>query len=421
MKKVLTILIVFIIFPLLYASWPIYQGLAYRGKVPMFGFDYVNWSSEQPYDSEILDTRFESLNEPALQLLSMHQKNVAAPGYTAAVAIDGKTVWAGSVGWADISEKVAMTTNTQLRIGSTSKALTSTALARLVASDKMDLDEPLKQSFIPLPNQHWGDMTARQLSSHMAGMPHYGENSELIGKLESLGAQTHYADVMDSLTLFDESDLMFKPGESFSYSSFGTVLLSAWMQVKANKPYQAIMRDSVFKPLKMALSGTEAEANSNLATFYWQNENNITELKPWYELDLSHRLAGGGWVSTSKDLVTLGQGFMDARFIPAEIREEFWTPQRLGNGEINPQKYGIGWRIHDLNLGEGIKQLTYMHHGGVSAGAQSFLMVIPEYKMSIAVNANVRTKIFWDFGSVSYDLARLFIAKVDEVTKVKTE
>lgn len=420
MKKVLIILIVFIIFPLLFAGWPIYQGLAYRGKVPMFGFDYVNWPSEQPFASEVLDTRFESLDNDAQQLLLTQQKKVAAPGYTAAVAIGGKTVWAGSVGWADISEKVAMTTNTQLRIGSTSKALTSTALARLVASKKMDLDEPLKHAFSPLPNKSWGDMTARQLSSHMAGVPHYGENTETIGKLETLGAQTHYGDVMESLTLFDESDLRFKPGEAFSYSSFGTVLLSAWMQVKANKPYQEVMQDTVFKPLNMEHSGTEIEASSHLASFYWQNESNITELKPWYDLDLSHRLAGGGWVSTSKDLVTLGQGFMDTKFIPAEVRDEFWTPQRLNSGEVNEQKYGIGWRVHDLNLGEGFKPLIYMHHGGVSAGAQSFLMVIPEYKMSIAVNANVRTQVFWDFGSVSYDLARLFIRELEAPSLVST-
>lgn len=413
MKKVITVLIVFIIFPLFYAGWPIYQGLAYRGKVPMFGVDYVNWPNEQPCESELLDKRFEHLNDDALHLLLTQQKKVAAPGYTAAIAIDGKTVWAGSVGWADISEKVAMTTDTQLRIGSTSKALTSTALARLVASNKMDLDEPLKNAFTSLPNIHWGNMTARQLSSHMAGVPHYGENSEFIGKLETLGAQTHYADVMDSLTLFDESDLRFKPGDEFSYSSFGTVLLSAWMQVKANKPYQDVMRDFVFKPLNMKFSGTELDAKVKLATFYWQNESNISELKPWYDLDLSHRLAGGGWISTSKDLVTLGQGFMNESFIPAEIRDEFWTPQRLNNGEVNEQKYGIGWRVHNLDLGDGFKPLTYMHHGGVSAGAQSFLMVIPEYKMSIAVNANIRTKVFWDFGSVSFDLARLFISDLD--------
>ncbi|WP_105168283.1 serine hydrolase [Pseudoalteromonas sp. T1lg23B] len=86
----------------------------------------------------------------------------------------------------------------------------------------------------------------------------------------------------------------------------------------------------------------------------------------------------------------------------------------LNNTEINPQKYGLGWRIHTLNLGEGIIPTEYMHHGGVSAGAQSFLMVVPRYKLSIAVNANVRTKVFWDFAKVAHELARIFVTEVEQ-------
>lgn len=380
----------------------------------MMSLGYVSIPSSQPSSSEVLDNNFSDLDSVSLNLLREQQKKIFAPGYTAAVAIAGKTVWAGSVGWADIEEEVAMTTSTQLRIGSTSKALTSAGLARLVADKKLTLDTPLKEVFDELPNPNWANMTARHLSSHMAGIPHYGENTEVLGKLETLAAQTHYADVNESLVLFDESDLLFKPGERFSYSSFGTVVLSALMQASAEQPYQKVMQDKVFEPLKMTLTGLEVQQKGQLATFYWQNPEQKNELKPWYDLDLSHRLAGGGWVSTSKDLVKLGQGFLDIGFIPELIRTEFWTPQLLNNGEVNEQKYGIGWRIHNLNLGDEFKPLIYMHHGGVSAGAQSFLMVIPEYKMSIAINANIRTKVFWDFGSISHDLARLFIGKLDQ-------
>lgn len=413
-KKITFAILLFIIFPLIYSLWPVYQGLAYRNKVPLIGVNSVYWPSEQPSSSNYYHNSQNDLDSAALNALKKQQKEVAAPGYTAAVAIDGKVIWQGSVGWADIEKKVVMTNDTQLRIGSTSKALTSVGLARLVAADKLELDTELKDIFDDLPNPLWGEMTARQLSSHMAGVPHYKENTELLGKLETLAAQTHYADVIESLRLFDESELLFKPGEKFSYSSLGTVLLSAVMQEASGEPYQELMHNRVFKPLGMDKTSTEQNANSeNLATSYWQNPQQLTELKPWYELDLSHRLAGGGWVSTSSDLVKLGQGFLTADFVPEGIRNEFWTPQTLNNGEVNEQKYGIGWRVHTLNLGEGYKPVTFMHHGGVSAGAQSFLMVIPEYKMSIAVNANIRTEVFWHFGKVSYDLARLFISELE--------
>lgn len=415
MKKALLYIIGFIIFPLSYVGWPIYQGLAYRGMAPMIPFNYEAWPVEQPASNEIFDQRFQQIADRALSALKQQQAAVSAPGYTAAVAIDGETLWAGSVGWADIANRVEMTTETQLRIGSTSKALTATGLARLVESEQLNLDAPLSEYFSPLLNPDWARITARQLASHMAGVPHYGENNEILGKLEIVAAQTHFPDVLDALALFDESDLLFKPGEQFSYSSLGTVLLSALMQIKAEVSYQTYMQESVFDPLGMVATFTETPTitSDNLAKFYWQNQQNPTELKRWYDVDLSHRLAGGGWVSTSKDLVKLGQGFLNQAYISAPTREMFWTPQPLNSGEVNHQNYGIGWRIHTLELGEGFRPLTFMHHGGVSAGAQSFLMVIPEYNLSLAVNANVRTEIFSDFAKVSYELARLFIAEIE--------
>ncbi|CAM3999449.1 serine hydrolase domain-containing protein [Pseudoalteromonas byunsanensis] len=399
-----------------YLLTPIYQGLAYKGKLPLFGFDYVSWPSEQPSTSIVHEEKYKQAAQRSITALRKQQAEIFAPGYTAAVAIDEKLVWTGSVGWADITKRSVMTEDSQLRIGSTSKALTATGLARLVANNEFDLDEKLEEYLKPLPNCYWADITARQLISHMAGIPHYKENTEFMGMLATVSGKNYYPDPLNAITLFDQSETLFSPGEKFSYSSLGFVLLSAAMQKKTHKTYQTIISDMVLKPLAMddTYAPTPRTHNINLATFYWQNSSEPNELKPWYDVDLSHRLAGGGWVSTSKDLAKLGQGFMKDDFIQPTVRKIFWTPQALNNGEINAQKYGLGWRIHSLDLGAGFTPTEYMHHGGVSAGAQSFLMVVPKYKLSIAVNANVRTKVFWDFGKVAHELARVFIREIEQ-------
>nr|WP_315481865.1 serine hydrolase domain-containing protein [uncultured Undibacterium sp.] len=416
MKKILLATTVFVLVPLVYVSVPIYQGLAHRGILPMVGWDYQTWPTEQPTSQQVNDNRFKTSGLQALNLLKKQQKVVSAPGYTAAVAINGNIVWAGSVGWADIARQIKMTTDTQLRIGSTSKALTSAGLARLVAANKLNLDAPLSDYFDTLPHPDWHNMTARQLASHMAGMPHYNENTDILGMLETVGAQTHYPNVLDAMALFDESDLLYAPGEKFSYASLGTVLLSVLIQIKAEQPYQDFIKQAVLAPLNMSATNTGSpdDVGGQTATSYWQDGQQPTRLKPWYKLDLSHRLAAGGWVSTSKNLVQLGQGFLDDNFIPQEVRDTFWTPQQLNNGKTNRQNYGIGWRINDLNLGEAYKPMKYIHHGGETAGAQSYLMVIPEYKLSIAVNTNVKTEA--KYAAVAFDIARVFI---DELEKLK--
>jgi serine beta-lactamase-like protein LACTB len=398
-----------------YLIWPVYHALMYKDMVPMLIKPAISQPEDQPEQSLVFNRNFQQTADKAIAALQAQNKAIAAPGYTAAVAIDGKKVWAGSVGWSNIEKQVAMTPETQMRVGSSSKAITSVGLAQLVMQDILDLDAPISNYIKELPNKSWANITSRQLASHMAGIPHYGNNTELLGMLTTLKADEHFNDVVDALSLFDESDLLFKPGEKFEYSSLGTVILSAVMQGAAKQNYQSLMQQKVFSPLNMTSTTYESPKRelTKLASFYWRDQNQPDLYKPWMNVDLSHRLAGGGWISTSQDLVMLGQAFISDEFVNPDIRNEFWSVQKLNNGEENWQGYGIGWRIHKLDLGEGFNQLVYMHHGGVSAGAQSFLMVLPKYKMSVAINANIKTENFSDFNKVSYDLARLFIRDLE--------
>lgn len=333
-------------------------------------------------------------------------------------------MWAGASGWADVATNSPMTPDTIVRIGSTSKALTAAGLARMVQAQAISLDRPLSAIFTELPNQAWADITPRQLASHSAGMPHYKENTDYYGLLKSITLNGHYENVDDAVELFDGSETLSAPGEKFYYSSLGTVLLSAAMQSSVATTYQQWMQEQVLTPLAMHSTMSEQRLSSShhtqegqqVATFYWQEMGEQRRVRKWRDVDLSHRLAGGGWLSTSKDLVKLGQGFIDSNFIATAIKDEFWTPQVLNNGKANHQNYGVGWRVHTLSLSDE-EEVTYTHHGGVSRGAQSFLVVVPKYKLSLALNINSNTEEFHDFASIVGEIIRLFIA--EKKTQIK--
>jgi len=65
--------------------------------------------------------------------------------------------------------------------------------------------------------------------------------------------------------------------------------------------------------------------------------------KPWRKVDLSHKLAAGGFVSTPTDLATLGGAWLNDDFIPEATRRDFWTPIKI-NGTVNVQDYALGFR-----------------------------------------------------------------------------
>ena len=386
----------------LWLGWPVYQFFAFRGEVPMLPWGYVTVPHEGPGTQIIDDDRYQVAATQSLETLSRHRQTIQAPAISAAVAIDGKRVWAGSVGWADIGNKIAATPDTRFRIGSTSKPLTITALAKLVEKGALDLDTTIDHYLTELSNPEWKSITPRHLASHMAGLVDYQNTAEWTGLYQVMALQTHYDNVQDSLTVFDGTPLTHPPGSHYEYTSYSTVLLSAVMQGAARTPYQQLIQKSVFDPLGMHQTSPDpGQHQPDMAQFYWREG---TKAKIWRQVDLSHRMAGGGLVSTPSDLVKLGSAWLDDDFITPDIRHVFWQPQRLNNGEVNPQNYALGWRMH---TGDDY-MVTNFNHGGVSRGAQCWLMVIPEYRMVVAVSINTTTEVFWDFGEVGVIIARQF-------------
>ncbi|MFK7864774.1 MAG: serine hydrolase domain-containing protein [Pseudohongiellaceae bacterium] len=416
-KKVLLVSLVLVSL-LAWKAVPYYHFVAFSDGATLPATPWVKLPQDAPLTRSTIESPYQAVGNELLSSMDIHRQAIGAAGISAAVLVGSEVVWAGASGWANIEENVPATPATRFRVGSTAKALTATGLARLVESGVMSLDTPLAQLWDVLPNEEWAEITPRQLASHMAGMPHYGSNTELSGLLYSVTLQDHYDSVHDALGLFDESELLFEPGTDFEYSSYGTVLNSAAMSKAAGQPYLQLMTDLVFEPNRMTgvvVSPADSAELPNMATPYHSNwkSGEALRLRPWRQVDLSHRLAGGGFAATSTDLVKLGRSYFhlsNPNAINHEIKEEFWTPQVLSSGEVNEQNYALGWRLREEEFIKG-QPLRHVNHGGVSRGGQSWLMLLPEIEMAVALNINGRTEVFWDFGSFSFDIAKLFLQR----------
>lgn len=397
----------------LWLAWPIYGFYAHQGEAPFPPWGWIEMEGDAPASQNVIDPKFAEAGANVLAAMEAQREKIGAPAMTAAVAVDGEVVWQGAAGWADIASKKPASAETILRIGSTSKAVTATALARLVDKGVIDLDAPITEYMPDLPNPEWAKITPRMLASHMAGVPHYGDNQDGAGKYKTGTLRTHYDDVRDALEIFDESPLRFEPGSDFEYSSLGTVLLGAVMSEAAGKPYRQIIEEEVIKPAGMTstiVAPKRAGANSDLATFYYHEGERY---RVWRPIDLSHRLPGGGWASTSTDLVRMGVKNLDESYISRQTREAFWTPQRLNSSEVNEQDYAIGWRWREYEI-EGVGLARNANHGGVSRGAQSWLLVFPDYNMAIAFNINSKTDEFREFGMFYETIFREFALAIKE-------
>lgn len=395
-------------------------GLLLIAGLALTGYWFSGWLAlpeKVPQQSEVYQQDFRTASEQAMAELVQAQQQQQLPAVTAAVAWRGQLLWAGAAGYADLASQTAVTVQSQFRIGSTSKAVTATALARAVAAGDIDLDSPISRYMPELPNLAWQNFTLRQLMSHTAGLPGYEENTDRIGAIRTLLKQRQFSDVADALALFDESELLFSPGTNFHYSSFDVNLASAVLQSAVQQPFLQYLQQAVSEPLQLtSLSADYADKQlADRVTFYFTHDGYA---KAHWPVNLSQKWAGGGLIASSVDLVKLGSAWFDNDFIPASIQQQFWTPQKLHNGEVNKQFYALGWRHFSQNhlfcdkKNPLSRTISSVHHGGVSDGAQSWLVLYPELQLVVAMNANTVKENYCDFAGQAAVITKPFLQQI---------
>ncbi|MEZ4946846.1 MAG: serine hydrolase domain-containing protein [Cyclobacteriaceae bacterium] len=318
------------------------------------------------------ESEYRSAIEKSKQLLDSIRIAQQIPGIDAAVAIDGKIVWSEGFGYADLEHEVKVIPGvTKFRIGSVSKPLTSAALGKLIDAGKIDLDESVYTYLPDFPKKKY-PITLKQISGHIAGIRHYRGSEFLMNQ--------RFNSVSSSLSIFKDDTLLFAPGTDYSYSSYGFNLLSAVIEKANDEAFLPFIQREVFSALNM--SSTCPDFNDsiiyNRTSFYELSNNKNVVNAP--SVDNSYKWAGGGFLSTTTDLIKFGEAHMTEGFLSASTLKEFTTSQVLANGDST--SYGVGWRTYKHDGLHG-----YGHTGGSVGGITAF-RIYPEERLILVLLSN---------------------------------
>src|SRR5579863_7826635 len=256
------------------------------------------------------------------------------PGLSVAVAVDGRIVYSEGFGYADLEQRVAAWPTTKFRIGSVSKSLTAVGLVQLVEQGKFDLDAPI-QKYVPAFPDKGAVITTRMVAGHLAGIRHYKDDEFTISK--------HYDKVAEGLKIFADDPLVSPPGKEFHYSSYGFNLVSAAMESASGENFLPYMHEHVFEPLGLrnTLEDQPAEIIAERARFYDKPKDQPQGNAPY--VDNSYKWAGGGFLSTSDDLVRFGSALLQPGFLKPESLRLLFTSQKTTEGKETG--YGMGWFV----------------------------------------------------------------------------
>jgi CubicO group peptidase (beta-lactamase class C family) len=312
----------------------------------------------------------------ALAKNTLSQKHI--PGMTLSILRDGQIVFSRAYGLADVENNVPATTVTELRTASVAKPMTAIAAMELVHEGKLDLDAPVQKYCQAFPvkksptGKEW-TVTTRELMSHRAGVRWYANDTEAKNA-------RHFKDINEAITVFGNDPLLFEPGTDFRYSSYGYVVVGCAIEGASHMNFADYMRQAVFEPAGM----TETVADDPLKIIphrghgYERTMSGEIENAPFF--DPSDRLPGGGWLSTSDDLVRFAGAVMSGKLVDHETLQQMWKGLST---QKDRSSYGLGWGISKPG------EYQVVGHSGGQAGTSTILLLVPEKHLAVAAMANV--------------------------------
>lgn len=319
---------------------------------------------------------------------------VGSPGLAAAVAVDGKVVWAEGLGEADAENHTPVSPDSRFRIGSLSKLLTAAAAVRLVEEGKLDLDAPV-QRYVPSFPDKGQPITSRLLAGHLAGIRHYGPQ-------DFQRPPKHYENLADALEIFQGDPLVHPPGEAYTYSSYGYNLLGVVVGAAAGTDFLSAIDDLVVRPLGLTATGPDVPERIVDRRVRPYRHNGGSTLENEAAIDSSYKWPSGGYLSTAPDLVRFGSAQLMDGFLKPETRTLLFTSQRTTAGEETG--VGIGWRIGKRSDAD---PRPFYHHGGAIEGGRAFLLLVPDGKVAVAILTNLTGARFDEQDALK--LATLFL------------
>ena len=324
------------------------------------------------------------------QLVQGEMASRGIPGLQLTIVRQGKILFTGAYGQANIEASTPVTEQTAFPINSISKAVAGVAVMQLVEAGKLDLDAPIDTYLQTLP-EAWNGITVRQILTHMSGLPEIADdNLRLVDGAEPDAAWAK----VQALPLKSE------PGTKFDYTQTNYVVMGKMIEKITGKSYADFVRDRQFDVVGMKRTHfadvTGAKAKSREAALYTYLTLRIEGMKtvgverskvpfvrqePWTEIIFP----AGGVRTTSTDLAKWVIALQKQKLVNKDSLEQLWKPQPQKDGTYRGfsaaiNGYGLGW-----------PSARRADHPAITpvGGARAAIFIYPGDDLSIVVLTNL--------------------------------
>jgi len=293
------------------------------------------------------------------------------------VARGSQVLLSKGYGSADLEWNIPNSPATKFRLGSITKQFTAASILLLEQRGKLNIHDPVKK-YLPDAPAAWDKITIFNLLTHTSGIPSFTSFPDY-AKLEPFPTTAEQL-----VARFKDKPLDFAPGEKWSYSNSGYVLLGYLIENITGGSYEKFVTENIFAPLGMKDSGYDSNSAviMHRATGYVHGSKGL-ENAGFIHMSVPH--AAGALYSTTEDLLKWEQGLFGGKLLSAASLEKMTTPFK--------DNYAFGLQVETKG---GHKVIE---HGGGIEGFNTELAYYPEDKLTVVALANVNGQAVGDIAT----------------------
>jgi len=314
-------------------------------------------------------------NRSTAELLFEEMRDSRIPGLQVAVVRDGRIVFEGAWGVADIETGAPVTAETIFPFNSMTKAFTGVAAMQLVAAGKLDLSAPVSRYLPDLPVD-WRMITIRQLLTHSSGLPDIVDPDS--GALIGAGGEEAAWAAVTALPLISV------PGTRSSYNQTNYVLFGRIIDRLAQQSFTAFFRDRQFVPAGMRRTGFGDIRDwvPGKAKSYRFNRPTVSNPGTLGRADVEFppmTRTAAGMEGTASDMARWIMAVLDGRLVERASLSSMWTPAILADGTRTQR--AIGWATDIRTMNRWV---------GLSGGNRGAFAVYPEDNVAVVLLTNLQ-------------------------------
>ena len=371
MKTILMCLLVSVVTAMTGCATTSKENTVYKGAPKHTQPSLAVLPSPNSYDlNQKLDASTQKkLNRKIDELFDKH--NIA--GISATVLIPEKGIWDTNRGFISKPDDIVVDNATVFFWASVGKLITSTIVHQLILENKLSFTDKLSNWFPDIQNAD--KITIEQLLTHTNGIYSFNYDPTVHNSNKSFTAE-------EFIEISKSHENLFKPGEYWSYTNTGYLLLSLIIEELESKTLTQVVNDRIAKPLHLKSLKTASKNEPHLALAH----NKGTVIRQDYSI-----IAGaGGFVSNSKDMATFLSVLLTGKIIPE--KQVHAMMKNLYPMFDNGQYYGRGIMLYDFNEINQTNKVWIGHSGGTE-NYKAILVYDTQSKVIMAISINDNTPV----------------------------